>query len=703
MGTGTLTDYISGEIIEAAHPNDIHAALKVDFVGRDSSGAATPGQRLGTPLIPWGTAYVEGLVIDGQPVDPGEITAARNRIISGAKRSTSEFPDYLRPAGAGGGLQFTILGATTPLEYDVNGTIVEITTDIVKSGLTPGPSTNNTCQINDISLTGQDDTRFLGENGTFITVDNMQSELTSRIGQFVSLYNQTSGTEFIYCRIASSTRLDNIRRGFMFDDNGAPWDADVLNNNDVLLLQSLGFIFAEDNGTTIDVTYSNPVISGVEPIGAGTGDYWYDLNVDVWKRYNGSIFEEINRTFIGYVSSGVFNCTGVRPEIFGKSYRDTNTLSVALEDTDTVVSEKPDFIVSVHGRDKRFDFGFFQWDGTADFETGFTRTADRYYWLYLTEEGKPIISGYKPYDSLGFQRGWYHPYESWRAVAQVYNNGSGDFELVNKSELLLDQIDLIPDERIILSVSVSFVGTTAGRFILDDNTGFGFAPAFIKDLNVTWSVGTGGGANPGLSFTPDFPIAAPVAQFYHYFALSDSRGAAVDFGIDTDPNGANLLAYAPVVGAGFTAVSYQGTVLVYTAAFLIYPFYHEPKTRWFWWNPRAPAWTLPGYAIPTGPTLRQIAVPPSFKHKAKLSIYLDGIVAGGGPYYFLFDDPDLTSTAPSANNCNFAYDANFETITLNIVTNNSQQIREQYASAGSTIDYYGSVAAYEDLRLRECI
>lgn len=691
--TEVLIDRSSGQIIDEDHINSIHRAIKTEFVGRNNAGAPTAGQDLGTAILPWGTTYTTNLILNGQPIDPGLIAAARNRVVSGAIRATSEFPDYLRPSGVA--LSFTVLGATTTLIYDVNGVLYEITTDIVKSGLTAAPSSNNTCQINDTSLTGQDNTRFLGENGTTISVDNMQSELTSRIGEFVVLFNSAT-SEWFYCRIASSTILDNCRRGFFLDSSGNPLAAQVLNNNDTLLIGSAAFIFAEDDGVTIDVTYNNPVISGVEPASPSTGDYWYDLNVLSWKRYNGSIFEQINRTFIGLAAVGATTCSAIRPEYFGKAYSDTNSLEVKLLDTDNAISTKPDFIVSIDGQNKRFDFGFFTWAASSDFESGFSRTASRDYWLYITEDGKPKISGYKPYDLLGFLRGWYHPYESWRAVAQLYNNASNDFELVHASDETLFSLTA-PEilSRVILSnnsVTPLFdIDSTRGKIVLDDNTAEYIAPAFTKSINVNWALGTGQGGNPGLT------LAANTS--YYYFCLTDDVGAKFDYGFDSSSTAANLLAYGAVVSAGFTKVAYQGAVTL-DASIQITPF--SQSDRWFNWSPRLQIFNLGFFGIPVGPTLRTMA--PNLGHKLKVRINIILQANTPIPRYGFLTDPDLTSIAPTAlnNNLIIGY-TQIKTQELELLTNSTGQIREVWNNTGNAGVYVGLTVGYEDLRLKECI
>lgn len=65
-GTGTLTDRTTGQTITSAFFNDIHSALKSDFVGRNSSGVATANQNLGTTTYPWGIGHFGGSADGGR-------------------------------------------------------------------------------------------------------------------------------------------------------------------------------------------------------------------------------------------------------------------------------------------------------------------------------------------------------------------------------------------------------------------------------------------------------------------------------------------------------------------------------------------------------------------------------------------------------------------------------------------------------------
>lgn len=558
MGADTLINRTNGQTIDQDFFNLFNRVLEGDFIGRDSSGAPTPGQNLGTPTVPWGTLRVDDLIVDGESIDPQAFVLSPNRITSGAVRATSDFPDYLRPAGSGNGAYFDLLAASVNLKIFINGLEILFTSNLQKTGLTVAPGSNNTCLINGVGLTGQDTTKNLGENDTLIPVDTMGSELTGKIGEFVALLNQAT-SEIMYCRINSATQLSNVRRGFFFNSAGNPIERAVLNNNDILQILSLAFIFLENDGSTIDVTYRNPAIGGNEPGSPQTGDYWLDTTIDVWKRYSGSAFVQINRTFAGAAVIDTADCIGTRPEDFTKGFRADNSIKLIPESVDIISVKQTESLISVNGEEKQFDFSFIKWDAATDFESGVSRTKDRYYWLYVTEEGKPIISDKKPYDRLGFFKGWYHPWNSWRAVGQVYNNSAGtagEFELITSSDenlIYLEGRKELPDIAILsnnISDAANDIDFAASRFISDDLFFEAEAPAYTKQVDAAWAPGN----NAGMWDTGSVPATGSffLYKIHNPFLRLTDYIATVTLGSPTLPSGytkKEYCGYLPRIGS----------------------------------------------------------------------------------------------------------------------------------------------------------
>lgn len=685
MGTQTLVVRVNGDVIESADPNLFNLVLQGDFVGRDASGAPTALQNLGTAIIPWGTARVTSLVIGGSPLDTGLITARPNRVISGALRVTSRFPDYLRASGSGA--SFTLLATATNLTFDVNGTIAEFTADQVAGSLTLAPSSNNTCLINDVGLTGQDTTKNLGENDTIIPVDNMGSELTGKIGEFVALLNQTSG-EIMYCRVDSATQLSNGKRGFFFNSSGTPVERDVLNNNEVLQILSLGFIFIDKNGSTIDVTYRNPVIDGNVPASPQTGDYWCDTSVNVWKEYTGVSFVQIERTFAGYVVIDTVDCIGTRPEYFSKAYNTNNSLEIVRQTIDVLRSKQASFLISIDGDLVLFDFSFFNWLASTDFESGVTRTVSTDYWIYITEQGKGIISDKKPFDNRGFLKGWYHPFNTWRSVGQVFNNASDEFEMVNSSDATLEFLDgVIFAEPVIISNNsgdpVNDIDFSKGKVIFDDGTGEIVSPAITKRLEANWAQGNNGG---GLD------TGSIADTTYFCFNIYNPETGVKDAIFSASFS-------SPTLPSGFTQKEYKGAIIRDTGAILGF----IQELDYFYLN--VPVLNFSQSDPGVGPAFIPAVLTIPIGIKVLTNTRFIGIKGSGTDNYGMVYSPEIpdplapTSTFNNlemitADNSRSSYDAP-------ILTNTSGQVRFQFDITSTQLLFRATTFGWIDINLRK--
>jgi hypothetical protein len=428
MGTGTLpdnTDVATGELIEAADILSIISAMNGVWVGRNTSGVATLGQSLGTSLYPWGNAFITDLIVGGSSIDVSGLAAAQNRIISGKTRSTSGQPFFLNPNGAAASV--AIQGATTTLTVSINGTTVEVTTDITESGLTTAPAANNTCAINDTSFVDQDISKYFGEidsSKQTITIDTVGSEISSRVGQIISLKTGTSEIMFGYLK--SATEFTNVKRGFFFDSSNNPIVRETIANNDTLTLLETGWIFITNDGTTVDVTYTTPVYAYTAPTGPATGDYWYDISNQVWKRYSGVEFVSINRTLLGVCVQDTSNCIGARSFDFANAFKDDNTIDLDVFSDTVVRSLINDNTINIYGTDLEIPYTYIEWDNSADMETG-SVAADTNYRLYLDTNGQSKISTERPYDRQADLKGRYHPYNNWRYVGEAKTDADSDW------------------------------------------------------------------------------------------------------------------------------------------------------------------------------------------------------------------------------------------------------------------------------------
>ena len=435
MGTNTLTDRANGQTILDVFFNDIHSAMNGDFVGRNSSGVATSLQNLGTNAIPWGSAYINSLILDGSAVDTSLLTAPKNRIVSGKVRTTSNQPQFLLPNGAAA--SFTLEAATTNLVLDIDGVASTVSTDIVKSSLTVGPSTTHTALVDDTDAADQESTKTWGEYGAekeTITVDTMGAEFQNFIGQWQIVQIAGTATEYALVYVKSATELTNAYRGFFTNSSSVPVNRVGFTNNDTITVLSTGWVFMENDSATVDVSYKTPIRSFTAPSSPAAGDYWYDLANETWKRYDGASFQIINRILIGVVGIDSSNCVCARSfDTFAK-YEETNNIEVEIQTTEIVQFKNQNSKINVYGNEFEYGFNHESWNMTTDLASSAdmynaTEQASTTYYLYLSDAGETIISDISPHFRPDL-KGWYHPHNTWRLAGKAHNDGSSDITLV---------------------------------------------------------------------------------------------------------------------------------------------------------------------------------------------------------------------------------------------------------------------------------
>lgn len=441
MGVNTLNNRSSGETITANFFNDIHQAMNGDFVGRNASGVPTSGQNLGTGGIPWGTVRATTLILDGDAVDTSSIVAPSNRVVSGALRgvSGSNLPQFILPDGAA--LEFDLDATPTNLIVVVNGATVTFTADATKTGLTAAPTTNNTALVNDTTAADQLDTVNWGApwHRRPITMDTVGSEISGLVGKWAAFKLDGVSTEYFMGYVTSATQIDHCFRGFFYNSSLNPVKATAFSNNDTITLMKLTWVFAENDGSTLDVTYTNPVWSFTSPGAPVTGDYWYDMGNNQWKRYDGSAFQAINRTFIGWTIQDGSACVAARCADFYADFKKDNSMPITKSTTSIAVAMEPNSVVNVGGTWLYFGNDLPTWNITTDLAASAdmfdaTEQADRAYYLYLKQNGDTVISDIFPYRRNDMM-GWYHPYNTWRCVGVAYNDASSDFQGVGSTEV----------------------------------------------------------------------------------------------------------------------------------------------------------------------------------------------------------------------------------------------------------------------------
>ncbi len=383
----------------------------------------------------------------------GSISVPANRIVSGRTRSGSGQPLFLQPDGTAA--EVTLLAATTDFKAAINGTIVTFTDDVTLTGLSLAPGANNTALVNDAALTGQANTRVLGEGNSVIPIDTAGTEITGLVGQFAAF---KKGSEVFIGFVKSSTEITKCFRGFFFDSTDSPIVRETLTNNDTITLLRLTWIFAKNDGVTITSTLNNVRIAFDQPSSPSVNDFWFDLNTSQWKRFSGSSFDTDNSTLIGICAQDSSATIAARSFDFFNSFTDENTIELEKDAVTRVKSVFPGGRVSVYGKVFNFEHDLITWDITLDLDSGVSEAASTQFFTYIKDTGDVVISDKFPHDRRDDLKGFYHPHHNWRCMGRFFNDSSSDIVTVD-------------DLGTVLRITDFTVAATTNTFILRSDEG----------------------------------------------------------------------------------------------------------------------------------------------------------------------------------------------------------------------------------------
>lgn len=363
---------------------------------------------------------------------------ANNRIISGTASTLSSRSRFLLAAGSTAAV--TVKATTVPLQYAIAGTIYSITADIVVGGISTASGTNNTMIVNDSSLSGGERSTWIGESGTILNVTSMGTGIQALVGSLAGFV--TANSEYFIGYVASNTQITNCYRGFFFNSSGNPVVRAGVSNGDTFTLQNLVWLFANTTAGVV-ASYTNPKFQYATPSGVN-GLYWYDITNQVWKTF-GSSWQTANATLIGCCLVNTANCVAARAFDYYSNTDTLNTIQMQYNNTAQITSANNDAAVAVGANTVRFQYERPVWDLTANLESG-AMSASTTYWAYVGENGQMYFSKNRPYDNNGSLKGYYHPYEMWRAVGSCLTNATPTIDANTVAPLVFH-----PEQRLLLT------------------------------------------------------------------------------------------------------------------------------------------------------------------------------------------------------------------------------------------------------------
>jgi len=483
MGLNTLVDKVFGQTIDASAVNDIHTAMKSDFVGRnDASGAPEAGKNLGTSLYPWGDTFITRLVLNGTTLSVSSLAGSPYKILDCRRRSASkDLPMFLQPSNITN--QATLLATTTNLQIEARGVRGTFVADQILAGLTVAPVVNNTCTVNDTTAAAQAATRMWGEAvqntnddflslNKFITISAAGANITARVGTLQAFRIGTEPTaEYFLALVQSSTLLGPCLRGAFFDSTLAPRKRQTLTNGQTLTLMQASWVFADTDGLTLDTTPNSPKYQSSQPGSPTVGDYWFDVTASTWKRYNGATFTTVSRVLVGIcVTDGTITRAARSIDIDAVHSAD-NFLFPNQQDNTTVYQRLPFGSISVFGSTLPIqetvpwtmvtNFG-----DSQDMYNTSTQASTNYY-FYFSNRGELFISDIEPSFRPDL-KGYFHPYNMWRCVYRAPTNASSQ---LTKGVALAD-LGLLTQGQLPENIRTSFPGASPPPSVVNSTTTF---------------------------------------------------------------------------------------------------------------------------------------------------------------------------------------------------------------------------------------
>lgn len=127
-------------------------------------------------------------------------TFPASRIISGRLASANNQPMFLVPDGTAATVN--LKATSTNFQAYFNASLQTFSADIAATGLSTAPGSNNTCLVNDSTLSGAAATKTQGEYGSSISIGTIGSGITALSGSFAAF---KTSTEYFIAQVENGT------------------------------------------------------------------------------------------------------------------------------------------------------------------------------------------------------------------------------------------------------------------------------------------------------------------------------------------------------------------------------------------------------------------------------------------------------------------------------------------------------------------
>lgn len=315
--------------------------------------------------------------------------------------------------------------AVSGLSVYINGTTLSFSATQHASGLTLA-SAGVSATISAGIYGGSAFTRTEGEFGdTEIILDGYASAFTatSRIDTMQAF---KTGTEFFLGKVSKKSTAEQLSISKCKRGIGASNRA-TLTDNDVVYLMEANYIFLNSDGS-LSATTLPPKYQASDPASGTAGEFYFNTNSKVWKRYSGS-WGTNNAILLGAVVCDQSGVVAIDHEDFDLAWDSAIEADIypIMEGTSAIsaVSGLSAIGVNIHKVSVAGETVYMpqprELVPSATILSSLTLASATFYYLYITPLGEFYFDTVAPRNNCK-KRGFYHPKYYWRNISFIYTN-----------------------------------------------------------------------------------------------------------------------------------------------------------------------------------------------------------------------------------------------------------------------------------------
>lgn len=408
--------FVDGDPVNGINPSDLNAkwfnAVQEEIINMIEAGDLTPDEQTNQMSV-----AIENLITKQSG------GAIREGVVSSVRSALSDIPKFIVPNNIDEGIRI-LATESNPLRLQSRKRIANFTTEQVLSGLTLGPSTGSVKAINEPGLTadanaGSNDYVFGSQKYNSLNIDGSSAEFDKFTNRPLA-FKKGNGISKAFLR--STTEMVDVKRNWFFNHENNPINSETFANDDNLTVLALNIIFFDFEENNF-FAYSDRIYeSATEPATAANGEIWHDLRTGIYRRYEVNQFVEKDYIIVAEVACDETKSLGARCVDGVNTFNNENNLIFDIT-SGTQISTKFDGMkISVYGSLVTFD-SIISTSISDDLKSGVSNNANTQYYVYLNKNGKFFWDTLRPQYRSDL-KGYYHPFEAWRAVAEARTDAS---------------------------------------------------------------------------------------------------------------------------------------------------------------------------------------------------------------------------------------------------------------------------------------